>query len=34
MAAQFIISTHSPILMAYPNAQLLALGNTLGTRAV
>ncbi|MDE3316756.1 AAA family ATPase [Lacticaseibacillus zeae] len=27
--AQFIISTHSPILMAYPDAQLLALGNTL-----
>ncbi|MDN6043562.1 MAG: AAA family ATPase, partial [Lactobacillus sp.] len=27
--AQFIISTHSPILMAYPDAQLLALGDTL-----
>ena len=27
--SQFIISTHSPILMAYPNAQLLALGDTL-----
>ncbi|OAU14909.1 AAA family ATPase [Lacticaseibacillus rhamnosus] len=27
--AQFIISTHSPILMAYPDAQLLALSNTL-----
>ena len=25
--SQFIIATHSPILMAYPNAQILLLGD-------